>query len=31
MTLLALSKAGYGTLAELRELDTPDFLDLIEF
>jgi hypothetical protein len=30
-TYLALSKAGYGTLAELRELDTPELLDIVEF
>jgi hypothetical protein len=27
----ALVKAGYGTLSDIRELDTPDFLDIIEF
>jgi hypothetical protein len=31
MTLLSLVKAGYGSLAELEALDTPDFLDLVEF
>ncbi|MDY0271945.1 MAG: hypothetical protein RBR37_05495 [Advenella sp.] len=30
-TYLALVKAGYGTLAELKELDTPELLDIIEF
>lgn len=28
---LALVKAGYGSLSEVRELDTPDFLDCLEF
>jgi len=31
LTYLALSKAGYGSLAELRDLDTPDLLDIVEF
>ncbi len=31
MTLLSLVKAGYGSLAEIEALDTPDFLDLVEF
>lgn len=31
MTYLALSKAGYGTLKYLIELDTPELLDIIEF
>ena len=26
-----LSKQGYGTLAEIRDLDTSDFLDLLEY
>jgi hypothetical protein len=26
-----LSKAGYGSIKELRELDTHEFLNLIEF
>ena len=30
-TYLALVKAGYGTLAELRGLDTPELLDIVEF
>jgi len=30
-TYLALVKAGYGTLKELKELDTPELLDIIEF
>jgi len=28
---LALVKAGYGTLKELQELDTPELLDIVEF
>lgn len=31
MTLLSLAKAGYGTVTELKKLDTDDFLDMIEF
>lgn len=31
LTYLALVKAGYGTLAELMEMDTPELLDIIEF
>ena len=31
MTFIALCKAGYGTLAELRAMDTPELLDIIEF
>lgn len=31
MTLLALVKAGYGTLAELQALDTTEYLNLVEF
>ena len=31
MTYLALCKAGYGTLKDLMELDTPELLDIIEF
>jgi len=26
-----LARKGYGSLAEMRELDTPDVLDLIEY
>jgi hypothetical protein len=26
-----LVRAGYGSLAEIEALDTPDFLDLVEF
>lgn len=28
---LALVKAGYGTLNELKSLDTPELLDIVEF
>jgi len=31
MTLFSLSKQGYGSISELEQLDTPEFLDLIEF
>jgi hypothetical protein len=31
MTVFALAKAGYGTVAEIRGMDTPEFLDLVEF
>jgi len=31
MTIFQLSRKGYGSLMELRELDTPEFLDLVEF
>lgn len=31
MTLLALVKAGYGTLTELQQLDTTEYLNLVEF
>jgi len=31
MTLFSLSKQGYGSILELEQLDTPEFLDLIEF
>ncbi|MBE0469597.1 MAG: hypothetical protein IBX55_08855 [Methyloprofundus sp.] len=31
MTICALSKRGYGSIKELQELDTPDFLDVVEF
>ena len=31
MTLLALVKAGYGTLAELQQLDTTEYLNLVEY
>jgi hypothetical protein len=31
MTEFYLSKKGYGSLGEIRELATPDFLDLAEY
>jgi len=31
MTLLALSKCGYGSFLELSKLDTPEILDMIEY
>lgn len=31
MTLLALVKAGYGSLEELKSLDTTEYLDIVEF
>lgn len=31
MTLIALVKAGYGSLKELQELDTTEYLDIVEF
>lgn len=31
MTVIVLSKAGYGSLEYLKNLDTPEFLDLVEF
>ena len=31
LTYLALVKAGYGTLKEIKELDTPELLDIIEY
>lgn len=31
MAMFALVKAGYGSLAEIEAMDTPDFLDAIEF
>jgi len=31
MAVLYLSKQGYGTPAHIREWDTPDFLDAIEY
>lgn len=31
MMIFYLSKQGYGSIAELNELDTTEFLDLIEF
>lgn len=29
--MFALVKAGYGSLAEIEAMDTPEFLDAIEF
>jgi hypothetical protein len=29
--VFSLVKEGYGSLVELRDLDTPEFLDLVEF
>jgi len=31
MTVYSLSKAGYGNIEYLKSLDTPEFLDLVEF
>jgi hypothetical protein len=31
MEMLFIVKAGYGSLKEIKELDTPDYLDIIEF
>jgi len=31
MSIFYLSKQGYGSIAEIQDLDTPEFLDLIEF
>lgn len=31
MAMFALSKAGYGSLAEIEQWDTDQFLDAIEF
>lgn len=31
MTIFYLAKAGYGSVAELRELDTKEFLDIVEY
>lgn len=31
MTVLMLTKRGYGTMAELLKMDTPEILDAIEF
>lgn len=30
-TLFHLAKAGYGSIKELTEMDSPEFLDLVEF
>lgn len=31
MTYFALVKKGYGTLAEIKSWDTPQFLDVVEY
>lgn len=31
MTIFSLSKCGYGSIAELNQLDTTELYDLIEF
>jgi hypothetical protein len=31
MTVLYLVNKGYGTIREIEALDTPDFLDLVEY
>jgi len=31
MAMMYLAKQGYGTLAEIRDLDTEDFLNLMEY
>ena len=31
LTYLALVKAGYGSLKEIQELDTPELLDIVEY
>ena len=31
MKIFYLAKQGYGSIAEIRELDTKEFLDLVEF
>lgn len=31
MTLMALSKAGYGSLTELNQLSATEVLDLVEY
>jgi hypothetical protein len=30
-TLFHLARRGYGSVAELEQMDTPQFLDLVEF
>lgn len=29
--IFTLARKGYGSIAELSEMDTPEFLDLVEF
>jgi hypothetical protein len=31
MTSISLSKRGYGTLEQIEALDTPEFLDIVEY
>lgn len=31
MTFMHLARRGYGSLREMKDLDTPELLDLIEF
>lgn len=31
MAVYYLAKQGYGSVAEIRGMDTPEFLDLIEY
>jgi hypothetical protein len=31
MAVVYLSKQGYGTVSQIRDLDTKDFLDLMEY
>lgn len=31
MTICALARKGYGSVAELSQLDTPELLDIAEF
>jgi hypothetical protein len=31
MTIFYLAKQGYGSLSELRAMDTKEFLDLVEY
>ena len=31
MTVFHLAKQGYGTVAEIKEMDTKEFLDLVEY
>lgn len=31
MTIMALARKGYGSIRDLNELDTPEFLDMVEY
>lgn len=31
MSIMALAKKGYGTIADIEAMDTPQFLDLVEY